>query len=214
MILVGRYRSPFTRRVAITLRHLGIAYEHRPITAWTHLDNVRAVNPVGRIPALILDSGEVLFDSGAILDYLDGCAGPARALIPAGEPDRREVLRMVACAMGSLEKVVAVLYEHTMHPPEKLHQPWVLHNEGQARSGLAWLDALPGEHSLALHRLTQADITTTAMFDFARIVNPELVPPGAYPRLDVLSARCNSLAAFAETQPNSAIDRANPSLQG
>jgi glutathione S-transferase len=58
MTLVGRYRSPFTRRVAITLRLLEIEYEHRPYTAWSNLTEVRAVNPVGRIPALILGSGE------------------------------------------------------------------------------------------------------------------------------------------------------------
>ena len=67
MVLIGRYRSPFTRRVAISMRLLGIAYEHRPHTAWRNLQEVRAVNPVGRVPALILDSGEGLFDSSAIL---------------------------------------------------------------------------------------------------------------------------------------------------
>ena len=208
MILVGRYRSPFTRRVAITLRQLGIVYEHRPITAWTHLDDVRAVNPVGRIPALILDSGETLFDSGAILDFVD----QAHMLLPAEEPARRTVLRIVACAMGVLEKVVAALYEKTMRPPEKIHAPWVAHNEAQARGGLAWLEALPGPRWLALDRLTQADITTVAMFDFARIVNPALVAPGTYPHLDALSERCNTLPAFAETRPVGDVDQANPSL--
>ena len=208
MILVGRYRSPFTRRVAITLRLLGINYEHRPITAWMHLDEVRAVNPVGRIPALILDSGEVLFDSLAILDYLDR----DHVLVPASEPERREVLRVVACAMGVLEKVVAALYERTMHPPEKVHAPWVMHNEAQARGGLAWLDSLPGQGWLVLDRLTQADVTAVAMFDFTHIVNPALIAPGTYPRLDALSAHCNTLPAFAETRPVGDVDRANPSL--
>ena len=82
MILVGRYRSPFTRRVAISMQLLGIEYEHRPHTAWSNLAEVRAVNPVGRVPALILDSGEALFDSSAILDYIDQLAGPQRALVP------------------------------------------------------------------------------------------------------------------------------------
>jgi hypothetical protein len=50
------------------------------------------------------------------------------------------------------------------------------------------------------------------MFDFTRIVNPALVPSGAYPRLDALSAHCNTLPAFAQTQPTSPVDRANPSL--
>ena len=212
MILLGRYRSPFTRRVAISLRCLGIDYEHRPITAWTQLDDVRAVNPVGRIPALILNSGERLFDSAAILDYLDHLVDPTRALVPADEPERREVLRVVACAMGALEKVVAALYEHTMRPAAKVHQPWIAHNEAQARGGIAWLDARPGERWLAVDHLTQADITTTAMFDFTRIVNPGLVPAGAYPRLDGLSTYCNTLPAFAETQPTSAVDRADPAL--
>jgi glutathione S-transferase len=187
VILIGRYRSPFTRRVAIALGQLGFAYEHRPLTAWTHLDEVREVNPVGRVPALILDSGEALFDSGAILDHLDQCVGPARALVPAEEPRRRAVLRVVACSMGALEKVVAALYERTMHPPEKIHLPWIEHNEGQARSGLAWLDQERAELQPD-GAITQAHVTTVAMFDFARLVNPDLVPAGEYPRLDAIRA--------------------------
>src|SRR4029079_11874552 len=100
MILIGRYRSPFTRRVAVSMKLLGVAYEHRPLTAWTHLTDVRAVNPVGRVPALILDSGDVLFESQAIFDGRDTRAGPARALVPPTDPARHEVLRVVAAAMG------------------------------------------------------------------------------------------------------------------
>lgn len=212
MILIGRYRSPFTRRVAIALRHFGMAYEHRPITAWTHLPDVRALNPAGRIPALVLDSGEVLFDSTAILDHLDQVAGPGRALVPPREPERHEVLRIVACAMGGLEKIVAALYEVTMHPPEKVHEPWLVHNESQAKSALEWLDALGGRPWLALDRMTLADVTTVAMFDFARIVNAPLVSPGRYPALDALSQRCGALPAFAQTFPGNSVDVANPTL--
>lgn len=99
-----------------------------------------------------------------------------------------------------------------MHPPEKVHQPWVAHNEAQARSGLAWLDTRARERWLAVGRLTQADITTTAMFDFARIVNPALVSVETYPRLDNLPAHCNALQALAEAQPTNSLDYANPSL--
>ena len=212
MILIGRYRSPFTRRVAVTLRLLGIPYEHRPFTAWTHLDRVRAANPVGRVPALILDSGETLFDSTAILDYLDVLAGPERALVPAREPDRHQVLRIVACAMGALEKVVAALYERTMHPAEKVHEPWVQHNEDQARSALEWLEAIEPAPWLGGDAMTQADITTAVMLDFTRIVNPRLVNAQSYPRLDAHAARCNALPAFAETFPVNEVDQANPTL--
>lgn len=214
MILIGRYRSPFTRRVAVTMKLLGIDYEHRPLTAWTHLSDVRAVNPVGRVPALILDSGEVLFDSHAILDYLDTLAGPSRALVPSTEPARHECLRVVACAMGALEKVVAALYACTMAPAEKVHAPWVAHNEAQARSAFAWLEAIDASPWLCGDALTQADVTTAVTVDFTRIVNPPLLDAAAYPRLLAHAERCDALPAFAETYPGGAVDQANPKLPG
>jgi glutathione S-transferase len=211
MILIGRYRSPFTRRVAISLRLLGIVYEHRPYTTWANLEEVRAVNPVGRVPALVLDSGEALFDSSAILDYLDQLVGP-RALVPPSEPERHQVLRITACALGVLEKVVAAVYEQTMHPPEKIHRPWIEHNENQARSGLEWLAALEPSPWLAGASLTQADVTTIAMYDFTRIVNSPLIPDGAFPRLDALAVRCSELSAFRDTQPVNSVNQPNPNL--
>ena len=212
MILVGRYRSPFARRVAISLRLLGMTYEHRPYTAWTHLQELRALNPVGRVPALVLDSGETLFDSSAILDHLDQLAGPERALVPSREPRRREVLRVTACALGVLDKVVAALYEKTMHPAEKVHPPWIAHNEAQGRSGLQWLASLDSGPWLAGDALTQADITTVVMYDFTRIVNPELIPDGRYPRLDDLARNCTRLPAFSDTRPVADVDQTNPVL--
>lgn len=111
-----------------------------------HLDalsEVRKLNPVGRVPALVLDNGEVLYDSSAILDYLDGVVGPSRALVPAREPDRRQVLRVVAWAIGVREKIVAALYANTMYPSEKQHQPWIVHNESQANQGfVGWVICL------------------------------------------------------------------------
>jgi glutathione S-transferase len=213
VILIGRYRSPFTRRVAISMRLLGIEYEHRPLTAWSNLADVRAVNPVGRVPALVLDSGEALFDSSAILDYLDQLAGPHRALVPPREPARHKVLRVTACALGVLEKVVAALYAQTMYPAEKYHSPWIEHNENQARSGLRWLAALEPPAALSGGALTQAEITTVAMVDFTRIVNPRLIPDAAYPRLDMLADHCSKLPAFADTKPITSVDQSNPTLE-
>ncbi len=123
MILIGRYRSPFTRRVAISLRPYGLSYEHRPITAWANLADIQAFNPVGRVPALVLDDAEVLYESSAILDYLDELDGPDRALTPASGPARREALRLVGLALGVTEKTVAVVYEHSQRPEDVLRCP-------------------------------------------------------------------------------------------
>lgn len=201
MILVGRYRSPFARRVAVTMRLYGLAYEQRPITAWANLGDVRAFNPVGRVPALVLDDGEVLFDSAAILDFLDELAGPERALTPPRGPERRRVLRLVALAMGAAEKTVAIVYERTQRPPQTQHGPWIEHNAGQVAGGLAALDEIAPAPWLAGERMTQADVTAGVMYDFVRLVAPELLPPGRYANLDALAARCAGLPAFAETQP-------------
>ncbi len=72
MRLMGVNRSPFTRRVAITLHIYGIGFQQRPLSGFGDRDKVRALNQLGRIPALVLDDEEVLLDGDAIVDHLDG----------------------------------------------------------------------------------------------------------------------------------------------
>ncbi|MFT5776854.1 glutathione S-transferase N-terminal domain-containing protein, partial [Hyphomonas sp.] len=71
MILVGMYDSPFVRRVGIALRLYGIAYEHRAWSVFGDAMKIMAYNPLVRVPTLVLDDGEALIDSAAILDALD-----------------------------------------------------------------------------------------------------------------------------------------------
>ncbi len=201
MILVGRYRSPFTRRVAVSLRLLGLDYEHRPLNSWDAFAEIQKLNPLARIPVLIVDGGEVLFDSHAILDYVDQLVGPDRALTPPAGNSRRRVMRLVSLALGITDKVVAVVYERAQHSPERVSEDWIARCETQARSGLAALEAEQPSPWLVASRLTQADITTTVMHDFIRLVNPNLIQAGAYPGLDGLAARCAELPAFRDTVP-------------
>ena len=91
MRLIGVNRSPYTRRVAITLATHGVAYEQKAAyRGFGNRDQVRRHNPLGRIPALVLDDGETLVDSGAIVDFLDERYGGERAHVPkAGPSDGR-----------------------------------------------------------------------------------------------------------------------------
>ncbi len=82
MILVGQFDSPFVRRVAVTLHHYHMPYTRNPLSVFRNVEDMRRLNPLVRVPALILESGETLIDSGAIIDCLDEMAGPARALTP------------------------------------------------------------------------------------------------------------------------------------
>lgn len=83
MFLIGQYDSPFVRRVAIAMRLYGIPFEHRPWSTFGDADKIAPYNPLRRVPTLVLDSGEALIESTAILDYLDETVGPDKAMLPA-----------------------------------------------------------------------------------------------------------------------------------
>ncbi|MFQ5984608.1 MAG: glutathione S-transferase family protein [Alphaproteobacteria bacterium] len=198
MILIGQLDSPFVRRVAVTMRLMGMSYERRPLSVFADYDVVRDINPLARVPILILDDGEVLVDSTPILDHLDENAGPDRALVPPDGPERRQVLRLVAIALGACEKGAALVYEREKRPPEKVYEPWAARLEGQIESALEALEAVEPAPWLAGARMTQADVTTAVLYDFLRFYHLHLLPAGRYPRLEALAARCAELPAFAE----------------
>jgi glutathione S-transferase len=104
VLLIGMFDSPFVRRVAVSLQLLDIGYEHADWSVGRDFDRIRQYNPLGRVPTLVLDDGEVLSESAAILDYLDDRVGPARALLPAAGRERREALKQMAMAIGAAEK--------------------------------------------------------------------------------------------------------------
>src|SRR3982074_1099625 len=110
MILIGQYDSPFTRRVAIALRLYGLAFEHRPWSTFGEGDKIAPYNPLRRVPTRVLDNGEALIESTAILDYLDELAGPEKAVIAARGPERRHALKICALATGLGDKGVSLLY--------------------------------------------------------------------------------------------------------
>lgn len=203
MILVGYWGSPYARRVGVTMKLLGVPFELRATTPSTHGPALRQVNPVGRVPALILDDGEVLIDSAMILDHLDELAGSDRALTPPRGPERRRCNRLVALALGACEKYVASYYEGSKRPPEKLHQPWRDHLDGQVGTALAALEAEAAAAAPWLFgpHLTQADITTACAVLSMRFDMPALVPAGRYPMLDRLVDRADALPVFQETRP-------------
>ena len=89
MQLVGHYDSPFVRRVAISLTLLALPFTRNTMSVFADAAEMQRINPIVRIPSLVLDDGEVLIDSAAILDHIDETVGPGRALLPPRGPERR-----------------------------------------------------------------------------------------------------------------------------
>jgi glutathione S-transferase len=198
MILVGQYDSPYVRRVAVSLRTLGFAYQHDTRSVFADFDAMRKVNPLGRIPSLVLDRGEVLIDSAAILDWLDQAVGPERALIPAAGAERRRALRLIALATGAIDKIGAAAYERIVRPAAFRWPEWIDRCLTQGTGAIAALAAEPWPPDA---RLDQARITAACMIRYVRMADPELLPPGRHPTLDALSSRCEALPAFQATWP-------------
>ena len=201
MQLIGVNRSPFTRRVAITLHIYGIAFEQRPLSGFENRAEVRVANPLGRIPALILDDGETLVDSGAIIDHLDELHGRDRALTPVAGTDRRAVLKVAALMMGACDKGLQAAYERNHHPPEKLHQPWIDDCVTQVANALTVIDAMmdPNAPYLLLGRLTQADVSAFVAERLARGIG---IDTGMkMPRLRALTDNLAGMPPFASTEP-------------
>ena len=197
MILVGHYDSPYTRRVAISLKLLGIEYTHDTRSVFGDFESMRRTNPLGRIPSLILDDGTVLIDSAAILDFIDEMVGPERALIPPSGQARREALQRIALANGAVDKIGGGRNYETMIRPSRYRWPeWIERCTTQGVGALVALDALDWPQA---SRIDQTQITTGCMLDYVAVTAPELLPRGRYPKLDALLARISARPEFAET---------------
>ncbi len=202
MLLVGRNRSPFTRRVAVSLRTLGFAFEQLGVSPTDAAAVVREHNPLGLVPALVLDDGATLIDSAAIVDDLDTLVGPERALTPPAGEARREVTQLVAIALQALDKVIEAHHEILKKPADKQDPAWIDTCHEKMQAGFAVLEQrVPSDGWMAEARMTQADIVTVVAFDFSDLDFPALGLRRRFPRLAAFSARLNRLPAFAETRP-------------
>jgi len=197
MILIGQYDSPFVRRAAVALTLYGMPYEHRPWSVWADAEALAPFNPLRRVPTLVLEDGETLIESAAILDALDQMVGPARAMIPSGGPARRRALRICALATGMADKAVSLFYETLLR--EAPSQVWIDRCRAQIEDVLAALEAERGEATWWLgEALGHADIAVACALRFVREAHPGFFDPERWPRLAAHAERCEALPVFQQ----------------
>ena len=142
-VLKSAPASPFGRKVRIAAALCG--FSDRIIVEGTDTtdpaDSIRRQNPLGKIPALILENGATLFDSRVIVEFLDAEAGGG-IVIPAG-PERFPALTLQALADGLMDAALLQVYEKRWRAAEVQHRPWMDHQAGKVDRALAVLEADP-----------------------------------------------------------------------
>lgn len=198
MILIGQYDSPFVRRVAIALRLYGITFEHRPWSTFGDAERVARFNPLRRVPTLVLDNGESLIESMAILDHLDELAGD-EALIAASGPERRHALQVCALATGLADKAVSLFYERAFH--RETSQAWIDRCHAQIGDVLAALErsrAAAAQPYWFGPSIGHADIAVACVLRFVGEAHPGLFEMRQYPALATHATGCEALPVFRE----------------
>lgn len=201
MRLIGILLSPFVRRVAVSLNILELPFELEEVFVFKEADIVRRYNPVVRIPVLVLNDGTNLVESGAILDEIDHIVSPEQRLTPNGGPLRRRVLQIAAIALACAEKAQWAFYEDRVRPAEKVHTPWIEHNDKQVLGGLEHLNMIAakmddGGWTAGTPDISQADVMTTVAYTFAKLARPNLDLAARFPQLSSFAERCETLPAF------------------
>ena len=189
MILIGQYDSPFVRRVGIALTLYGLPFRQEPWSVFGDADRIRPLNPLTRVPTLVLDDGEALIDSHMILDHLDSLVAPEARLFPVSEPARRQALKRAALATGIGDKAVALFYEQRLHA--RASDMWVARCRRQIGEGWQALETLLPDGATG-----HAEIAAACVWRFVNEAHPTLLDSAALPRLAALSAGLEATDAF------------------
>ncbi len=196
MILIGQYDSPFVRRVGIAITIYGLPFQHRPWSTFGDAEKIRPFNPLVRVPTLVLENGDVLIESHAILDHLDGLVPQDKRLSPPDEPRRHRALKVAAVATGTSDKAVSLFFEKKLH--ETVSDVWVERCRGQIEASLRLLetDRAGREGAYWFGDIGHADIAVTAMWRHLSEAHPDLADAARYPALAAHAARLEALPAF------------------
>lgn len=201
MELIGMLDSPYVRRVAIALKRLEIPFDHQSLSVFRNVDEFTQINPLVKAPTLVCDDGTVLVESTLILDYIEDLAGPDKSLMPQDPALRLKSRHLIGVALIACEKTVQIIYEQTLRPQEKQHQPWLDRVAKQLHVAYGQLETMVESRKLWLvgDTLLQPDITIAVAWRFTQFMIPEVIASDQYPALAAFSVEIESLPEFLAT---------------
>ncbi len=200
MKLIGSLTSPYVRKARIVLAEKKFECELVVDSPWNADSGVPKLNPLGKIPVLVMDDDGALFDSRVIAEYLDNVT-PNNRLIPAPNRERIQVKRWEALADGVCDAAASAFLE-AKRPEAKRSDEWIERQRGKITASLQMLAHELGDnawyHGTAL---SLADIAVGCALGYLAFRFPDISWREEHPNLARLYDKLMLRSSFAETIP-------------
>ena len=203
MKLLGAVTSPYVRKVRIVMAEKKLEYEFVQEDVWAASTSIVLSNPLGKVPCLLMETGEALYDSRVIVEYLDTLS-PVGKLIPPSGRERTEVKVWEALADGLLDAAIAARLEaHWVGRSEaERSQAWIDRQLGKVHDTLAAMSKGLSDNSMCagIH-LSLADIAVGCALGYLDFRFPNIAWRRDYANLDQLQEKLMQRQSFIESMP-------------
>jgi glutathione S-transferase len=203
MKLIGATTSPYVRKVRIVMAEKKLEYAFVEENVWAADTQITHSNPLGKVPCLILDAGEALFDSRVIVEYLD-ILSPVGKMIPASGRERAEVKTWEALADGLLDASILARLEATWagRTEEQRSLKWIDRQLGKVADSLKAMSTGLGDKPFCsgIH-MTLADIAVGSALGYLDFRFPEINWRSTHPNLAKLQEKLMLKQSFVDTVP-------------
>ena len=204
MKLIGSLTSPYVRKVRIVFSEKKVDVDLELESVWAADTKIANFNPLGKVPCLILDDGEAIYDSRVIAEYADALS-PVSKLIPSDNRDRATIKTWEALADGVLDAGILARLERTWHPAEQQSSAWIDRQMGKIQNSLRQMsEMLGGDAWCHGNQMTLADIAAGCALGYLVFRFPSIQWQTQYPNLDRLYQKLLQRPSFIETEPPAA----------
>ena len=204
MKLIGSNSSPYVRKVRITMAEKKLDYQYVTENVWAQDTRISESNPLGKVPCLVMEGAEALFDSRVIVEYLENLS-PVGKLIPGNGRERAEVKTWEALADGVLDAAILARLEATWdgRTEAQRSQAWIDRQLGKISASLkAMSRGLADKPYCAGIHLSLADISVGCALGYLDFRFPDITWRGDHPNLTKLQDKLMQRASFVDTRPS------------
>ena len=204
MKLIGSTTSPYVRKVRIVMAEKKLDFEFVTEDVWAADTNISASNPLGKVPCLVMEAGEAIFDSRVIVEYVDTLS-PVGKLIPDRGRERAEVKTWEALSDGLLDAAILARLEATWpgRKESERSQAWIDRQLKKIDDSLIAMDRALAERSNCVGiQISLADIAVGVAVGYLDFRFPQIDWRGQHPNLGALYERLSQRQSFKDTLPN------------